>query len=62
MDLQENRWNGEYHTELVNPDPKGHVWHVVTYKLKLVLKDRIKLLYSTDPRKLKKKKGQSEDA
>ena len=45
-----------------NPDPKGHVWHVVTYKLKLVLKYRINLLYSTDPRKLNKKKGQSEDA
>ena len=61
MDLQENRWNGEYHPELVNPDTKGHVWHVVTYKLKLVLKYRINLLYSTDPRKLNKKKGQSED-
>ena len=45
----------EYH-----PDSIGHAWYVVTYKP--LIKYRIPILHFTDPKKLNKKKGPSEEA
>ena len=52
----------KYHPELGNPDPKGHTWYVLTDKWILVKKFTIPMIYPTDPKKLNKKEGPSEDA
>ena len=45
-----------------NPDPERHIVYVLTYKWILARKYRIPMLFSTDPKKLKKKEGTDEDA
>jgi hypothetical protein len=42
--------------------PKGHAWHVLTYKWILAIKYRIPMLHYTDPKKLNKKEDTSEEA
>jgi hypothetical protein len=51
----------EYYSERGNPDPKGHEWYVLTDKWILAIKYRIPTLHSTEPKKLNKKAGPSED-
>jgi hypothetical protein len=52
----------EYLPEWGNPAPKGNTWYVFTYKWILVIKYKIPMLHSTDPKKLNKVEGPSEGA
>jgi hypothetical protein len=57
------KWTGlEYHPELGNLVPKGHVWYVLTDRWILAIKYRIPMLHSTEPKKQNKKEGPSVDA
>ena len=47
----------KYQPKWCNPDPKGHTWYVLTYKWILVIKYRITMLQSTDPKKPNTKEG-----
>ena len=52
----------KYHPGWSNPDAKGHVCYVLTNKWILVIKYGLYMIYLTDPKKLKKKRGPREDA
>ena len=47
-----------FHPEWVNPDPKGHVWHILSYKWILAIKYRITMLWSQTHRSQITKKAQ----
>ena len=52
----------KYHPQRGNPDPKGHAWYVLTYKWILAMMYKMPMLYSMDPKKLKRKKSPNEGA
>ena len=52
----------KHHPEWGNSDPKGHAWHVLSYKWILAIKYSILMLHSPDPKKLNNKEGPREDA
>jgi hypothetical protein len=52
----------KYHPEQGNPDPKGHVWYVLTDKWILVKKYGIAMIQLTDCIKFNMKEGPSGDA
>jgi hypothetical protein len=52
----------KYHPECSNPDPETQTWYVLTYQWILVIKYRITMLQSTDPKRLSNKEGPRGDA
>jgi hypothetical protein len=52
----------KYHSKCGNPDPKGHTWHVFTYKWILLIKYRMPIIHPVNPKKLKEKEDPSEDS
>jgi hypothetical protein len=51
-----------YHSEWDNKDPKSNAWYELIDKWILAIKYRLHIIHPTDLKKLKKKKGPSEDA
>jgi hypothetical protein len=53
----------EYHPEWGNPFPKGHVWHVLAYMLKVDVSDKIQYTLARlhRPKEAKKEEKTKQD-